>query len=159
MSKWIKRIGIILVILALGAAAAFASFYISKKYVKSAEVVVTFEDSESYIIPEVTELSEDEALKLWPYIMHLENKGEREASFNLVIKDVDGDIKRDNLSYALMNNDKKLISGKLKDIKNNILYEGEINKKEKLDYKLYVWVNKKTEGTKYEYSIKLEFDK
>ena len=63
MSKWIKRIGIILVILAIGAAAAFASFYISKKYVKSAEVVVTFEDSETYIIPEVTELSEDEALK------------------------------------------------------------------------------------------------
>ena len=159
MNKTIKRIIIILVILAFGALAAFASFYLSKKYVKKADVKVTFEDSETYVIPEVGELSEEEALKLWPYIMHIENNGKREAKFNLVIKDVDGDIKRDYLSYALLKDDKKVESGKLSDIKNNIIYEGTINKKEKNDYKLYIWVNKKIEATKYEYSISLEFTK
>ncbi len=159
MNKWIKRIIYILVVLAFGALSAYASFYISKKHVKSAAVKVVFEDSKTYEIPEVKELSEEEALKLWPYIMHFENTGERSANFDLVIKDEDGDIKRDNLSYALMKDDKKVASGELSEIKNDVIYSGTINKKEKNVYKLYIWVNKKIEGTKYEYSISLNFTK
>ena len=112
MNKVIKRIIIVLVILALGALTAFASYYISKKYVKKASLNLTFEDSKSYVIPVVEELKEEDALKEWPYIMHLENTGKREANFNLFIKDVDGDIKREYLNYVIMKDDKKVESGK-----------------------------------------------
>ena len=159
MNKWVKRIIYVLVLLGVGALVTYGSYYYSKKYVKDAEVKVVFEDSKSYVIPEVSELSEEEALKQWPYIMHFENTGKREAKFDLVIKDVDGDIKRDNLSYILLLNDKKVIDGELSKIKNNVIYSGSIKAKEKQDYKLYVWVNKKVEGTKYEYSISLNFTK
>ncbi|MBP5683986.1 MAG: hypothetical protein J6X02_01865 [Bacilli bacterium] len=159
MNKWIKRIIYIMVLLGVGFLVTYGSYYFSKKYVKDAEVKVTFEDSKSYVIPEVTEMSEEEALKEWPYIMHFENVGKREAKFDLVIKDVDGDIKRENLSYALFLNDKKVESGELSKIKKNVFYSGSIKAKDIQDYKLYVWVNKKSTGTKYEYSLNLNFTK
>ena len=159
MNKWIKRIIYIMVLLGVGFLVTYGSYYFSKKYVKDAEVKVTFEDSKSYVIPEVTEMSEEEALKECPYIMHFENVGKREAKFDLVIKDVDGDIKRENLSYALFLNDKKVESGELSQIKKNVFYSGSIKAKDIQDYKLYVWVNKKSTGTKYEYSLNLNFTK
>jgi len=159
MNKWIKRIIYVIVLLGVGSLVTYGSFYFSKKYVKDANVKVTFEDSKSYVIPEVSELSEEEALKQWPYIMHFENNGKRDAKFDLVIKDVDGDIKRDNLSYALLLNDKKVEGGELSKIKKDVIYSGTIKAKEKQDYKLYVWVNKKVTGTKYEYSLSLNFTK
>ena len=158
MKKWIKRIGLIILLLAIGALLAFGSYYISKKYVKDTNIKITFEDSESFILEDVTELSEEEALKLWPYIFHMENEGNRNAKFKLVITDKDGDIKRENLDYYLMRDDKKVASGHLSELSNNIIYKGEIDKKEKNDYKLYIWVTKKDAGEKYEYSINLEFD-
>ena len=158
MKKIIKRIGLIILLLAVGALLAYGSYHISKKFVKDTNVKITFEDNETFTLEDVSELSEEEALKLWPYIFHMENEGNREANFKLVISDVSGDIKRDNLDYFLMRDDKKVASGHLKDLKDNILYKGEINKKEKNDYKLYIWVTSKDAGTKYEYSIKLEFD-
>ena len=158
MKKWIKRIGLILLLIAVGALLAFGSYYYSKKYVKNTNIKITFEDNESFTLEDVTELSEEEALKLWPYIFHMENEGNREANFKLVISDVSGDIKRDNLDYFLMRDDKKVTSGHLKDLEDNIIYKGSIDKKEKNDYKLYIWVTSKDAGEKYEYSIKLEFD-
>ncbi len=158
MKKWIKRIGLILLLVAVGALLAFGSYYFSKKYVKNTNVKITFEDNESFELEDVTELSEDEALKLWPYIFHMENEGNRKAKFKLVISDVSGDIKRENLDYALLRDDKKVEGGHLSDIKDNIIYRGETDKKEKNDYKLYIWVTKKDAGEKYEYNIKLEFD-
>jgi len=166
MNKVIKRIIIILVILALGALVAFASYHIFEKYIKKADLYLTYEDNDGYVIPVVDVMTEEEALKEWPYIMHLENRGKRDTDYKLVIKDKDGDIKREYLSYLLMEDDKKVASGKLSDLKDNIIYNGTIkgNKKitkenEKHDYKLYIWVNKKIDGTKYEYSITLEFNK
>ena len=158
MKKWIKRIGLIILLLAVGALLAFGSYYLSKKYVKNTNIKITFEDSESFALEDVTELSEEEALKLWPYIFHMENEGKRDAKFKLVISDIDGDIKRDDLDYALFRDDKKVISGHLSEISDNIIYKGSIAKSEKNDYKLYVWVTKKDAGEKYEYNIKLEFD-
>ena len=158
MKKWIKRIGLILLLIAVGALLAFGSYYFSKKYVKNTNVKITFEDNESFTLEDITELSEEEALKLWPYIFHMENEGNRKANFKLIISDVDGDIKRESLDYYLMRDDKKVASGHLSDIKDNVLYKGETDKKEKNDYKLYIWVTKKDAGEKYEYNIKLEFD-
>lgn len=158
MKKWIKRIGLIILLLAVGALLAYGSYHISKKFVNDTNVKITFEDNESFELEDVTELSEEEALKLWPYIFHMENEGNRKASFKLIINDVSGDIKRDSLDYYLMCGDKKVASGHLKELKDNILYKGEIDKKAKQDYKLYIWNTKKDAGEKYEYNIKLEFD-
>ncbi len=158
MKKWIKRIGLIILLLAIGALLAYGSYHISKKFVKDTNVKITFEDSESFTLEDVSELSEEEALKLWPYIFHMENEGNRKASFKFIISDISGDIKRESLDYYLMCDDKKVASGHLKEIKDNILYKGEIDKKVKQDYKLYIWNTKKDAGEKYEYNIKLEFN-
>ena len=158
MNKWVKRIGLIIILLGIASLLAYGSYYFSKKYVKNTNVKITFEDSESFTLEDVTELSEEEALKLWPYIFHMENEGNRAANFKLVINDVSGDIKRDSLDYVLMRDDKKVESGHLSNISDNIIYKGNINKNEKNDYKLYIWVTKKDAGEKYEYNIKLEFD-
>ena len=158
MKKWIKRIGLILLLIAVGALLAFGSYYYSKKYVKNTNIKITFEDNESFTLEDVTELSEEEALKLWPYIFHMENEGNRKAKFKLIITDIDDDIKRESLDYYLMRDDKKVASGHLSELTDNVLYKGETDKKEKNDYKLYIWVTKKDAGEKYEYNIKLEFD-
>lgn len=158
MRKVIKRIGLIILLIGVGALLAFGTYYISKKYVKNTNVHIVFEDGESFKLEDVSELSETEALKLWPYIFHMENQGNRKAKYKFVISDVSGDIKRDNLDYVLLKDDNKVASGHLKDIKDNVLYKDEVNKKEKNDFKLYIWVTSKDAGTEYEYSIKLEFD-
>ena len=58
----------------------------------------------------------------------------------------------------MLRDDKKVISGHLSEIDDNVIYKGSIAKEEKNDYKLYIWVTKKDAGEKYEYNIKLEFD-
>ena len=81
---------------------------------------------------------------------------------NEVINDVTTDIdtstiKRDTLDYSLYLEDKEIKSGKLGDIKDNVLYTGEIEGKSKQKYKLYIWVTKEIdEKSVYEY--KLEFN-
>ena len=158
MRKVIKRIGLIALLIGVGALLAFGTYYLSKKYVKNTNVHIVFEDGKSFKLEDVSELSEDEALKLWPYIFHMENQGNRDAKYKLVINDVSGDIKRENLDYALVCEDKKVSGGHLSDIKDNIIYKGSIDSKEKKDFKLYIWVTSNDAGKEYEYSINLEFD-
>ena len=154
-----RIIGVILLCGIIGVGAYFGTLYLDKLN-KGGDVnlTVTFDDTESYVIPSVKKMTKEEALKEWPYIMEADNTGSGKGLFQMIITDVDtSTIKRDNLEYVLELDDKEISSGKLKDIKDNILYTGEIEGKTKQKYKLYIWVTTEVdEKSVYEY--KLEFN-
>lgn len=154
-----KIIGVIFLCLIVGVGAYFGTFYLDKlRRGGDVQVTVTFDDTETYIIPSVKKMNKEEALKEWPYMMEVENTGSGKGLYQIIITDGDEcTIKRDNLEYLLLLDDKEISNGKLSDIKGNVLYTGEIEGKTKQKYKLYIWVSKEVEGeAKYEY--KLEFN-
>jgi len=136
----------------------FITQFIDQTNTKNTKAIidVVFDDNEYYIMPNNNVLDYDEALLEWPYKFTVSNTGNSTGLYQIIIlDDKENDIKRDNLSYILFENEKEIKKGKLIDIKNDILYEGNIKKESKNDYKLYIYNNKETEGKIYKYSIKL----
>ena len=103
-------------------------------------------------------MDKEKALKEWPYMIEVDNTGSGKGLYQIIITDVEtSTIKRDKLDYVLCLDDKEVSSGKLKDVKDNILYTGEILGKTKQKYKLYIWVTDEVDKEdNYEY--KLEFN-
>ena len=65
-------------------------------------VTVTFDDTESYVIPNVKKMEKEDALKEWPYIITVENSGDAKGLYQIIINDMEeSTIKRDNLEYSL----------------------------------------------------------
>jgi hypothetical protein len=154
-----KIIIVILLCGIIGVAAYFGTLYLDKMG-KGGEVnvTVTFDDTETYTIPSVKKMDKETALTEWPYIMEVENTGNGKGLYQIIITDIDkSTIKRENLEYSLYLDEKEVTSGKLGDIKNNVLYTGEINGKTKQKYKLYIWVNSEVEKESV-YEYKLEFN-
>lgn len=154
-----RIIGVILLCLVIGVGAYFGTLYLDKlRKGGEVKVTVTFDDTESYVIPSVKKMTKEDALKEWPYIMNVENTGSGKGLFQIIITDVDTTtIKRDNLEYTLHLDDKEISSGILSNIKNNVLYTGEIEGNTKQKYMLYIWVTTEVdEKSVYEY--KLEFN-
>lgn len=154
-----KIIGVILLCLIVGIGAYFGTLYIDNlRKDSNVSVTVTFDDTKSYIIPSIDKMNKEEALKEWPYMMEVENTGTGKGLYQILITDIEtSTIKRDNLDYLLYLDEKEVASGKLQDIKDNILYTGEILGKTKQKYKLYIWVSSEVEkDSVYEY--KLEFN-
>ena len=155
-----KRIvSIIFLCLIIGVVAYFATFYLDKlRKGGDVKVTVTFDDTETYVIPSNKKMKKEEALKEWPYIMEVNNTGSGKGLYQIIITDGEEvTIKRDSLEYALYLDDVEVFSGKLKDIKNNILYTGEITGNTKQKFKLYIWVISDVEE-KDVYEYKLEFN-
>lgn len=162
-----KMIVITLITIVLCAIFGIATYYITlgiDKARKGGEVnvTVTFDDTESYVIPTTKKLTEEEALEEWPYIFKVENTGNAKGLYQIHIKDLeDSNISRDVLEYKLYKDDVKVSFGKLADLKEDLLYTYEIEGDTKQEYKLYIWVveeeekEKDSEEPKYEY--KLEF--
>ncbi len=154
-----KIIGVILLCLVIGVGSYFGTLYLdSLKNKGEAKVTVTFEDSETFKLETISKMEKKEALKEWPYIMEVDNSGDAKALYQIIITDIEtSTIKRDKLDYSLYLDDSEVVNGKLKDIKDNIIYTHEINGNTKQKYKLYIWVNSEVEKTdNYEY--KLEFN-
>lgn len=136
-------IGIVLAILS-GVLGYFGTLYLDKlKKGGEVKVSVTYEDVEEFTLENNKKLEKEEALKEWPYIFHVENTGNAKGLYQIKIIDLDGNtIKRDDLSFVFMMNDKEIKSGKLNELKDDILYNGEIDGNLKQDFKLYIWSNK-----------------
>lgn len=152
-----KIIGVILLCLVIGVVSYFATLYLDNlRRGGDVNVTVTFDDTDTYIIPSTEKMNKESALKEWPYMMEVENTGSGKGLYQIIITDEEkSTIKRDKLDYLLYLNDKEVSSGKLKDIKDNILYTGEIEGKTKQKYKLYIWVNSEVEKESvYEYKLK-----
>ena len=154
-----RIIGVIILCAIVGVGAYFGTLYLDKlRKGGEVKVTVTFDDTETYVIPSIEKMDKEKALKEWPYIMNVENSGSGKGLYQIIITDIEkSTIKRDSLEYSLYLDEKEVVSGKLKDIKDNILYTGEIEGNTKQKYKLYIWVVKEVEKeATYEY--KLEFN-
>ena len=101
---------------------------------------ITLEDSETYTIPSIKKMTNEDALKEWPYIIHFENTSDNKGLYQIIIKEEEKtNIKRDHLKYLLNLNNEDKTEGNLSDIKDDILYTGEIDGNTKQDFKLYIW--------------------
>ena len=154
-----RIIGVIILCLIVGVGAYYGSLYLDKLN-KGGEVnlTVTFDDTETYTIPNVSKIDKEKALEEWPYMMEVSNTGNGKGLYQIIITDTDkSTIKRDKLEYLLKLDDKEVTSGKLDSIKDNVLYIGEIDGNTKQKYKLYIWVTSEvSEKDIYEY--RLEFN-
>ena len=156
-SKKILRIIIVLIL----CAGSFIVSYYGTRYLDSlknkgnASVTVTFDDTETYTIPSIKKMDKEEALKEWPYMMNVENKGSAKALYQIIIHDIEkSTIKRKSLDYALYLDEKLIQEGNLDSIKDNILYTYEIAGKKEQKYKLYIWSNEDlNEENIYEYYL------
>ena len=151
-----KIIGVIFLCLVIGVGTYFGTLYLDKlRKGGEVKVTVTFDDTETYIIPSIEKMDKETALKEWPYIMEVDNTGKGKGLYQIIITDGDEcTIKRDNLEYLLLLDDVEVSTGKLGDIKNNVLYTGEIEGNTKQKYKLYIWVFKEVDKeAKYEYKL------
>ena len=154
-----KIIGVILLCIVIGIVAYFGTLFLDNlRKGGDVNVTVTFDDTESYVIPSIEKMNKEKALSEWPYMMEVNNTGSGKGLYQIIITDVEkSTIKRDKLEYLLKLDDKEVSSGKLNDIKNNVLYTGSIEGKTKQKYKLYIWVTTDVEkDSVYEY--KLEFN-
>jgi len=147
-----KIIGVILLCIAIGVGTYYGTLYLDNlKKGGTVNVTVTFDDTESYVIPSTKKMNKEEALKEWPYMMEVNNTGTAKGLYQIIITDMEkSTIKRDSLDYALYLDEKEIITGSLSDIKDNILYTGEIEGKTKQKYKLYIWAIKDFEEANYE---------
>ncbi len=154
-----KIIFIILLCLAIGTASYFGTRELDKlRRGGEVNVTVTFDDTETYVIPSITKMDKETALKEWPYIMEVKNTGSGKGLYQIIITDIEkSTIKRDSLSYSLYLDDKEIKSGELGKIEKNVLYTGEIEGNKTQKFKLYIWVTKDVEkDANYEY--KLDFN-
>lgn len=159
-----NRIGKIILIIFLSLViigiSYMGSYYIDKFYKYYGEVVlkVTFDDTETYVIPNVLKSSKEESLETWPYMFTVTNDGSRKGLYQIIIKDIKtSTIERDVLKYLLVLDDKEVKEGNLDEITNDVLYTYEVKKNTSQRYKLYIWVesDKTTNEDIYEYQITL----
>ena len=154
-----KKIKIILLTIVLCLLSGAIAYYVTlqiDKYRKggNVDVKVTFDDTETYVIPSIQKMSKEEALKEWPYKVTVVNSGNAKGLYQIIIEDVSNSIQRDDLDYALFIDEKEVSSGNLKKIKDNILYTYEISANETQKYDLYIWcVKDQKEESKYEYKL------
>ena len=139
----LKVIIVLILCIGCGIGTYYLTYHIDKsKNGGDVKLTVTFDDTTSYVMPTNEKLDKDKALEEWPYIMHLSNKGTAIGLYQMLIKDTDDStIKRDYLSYALFLGDSEIATGKLGDIKDNILYTSQIEGKQDQEYSLYIWVS------------------
>lgn len=156
--KVLRTILVVLILIISIVSSYFITMFVDKANNKGKEAIidVVFDDNEYYVMPNSEVLDKETALLEWPYKFSVSNKGNTAGIYQIIIlDDKDNDLKRDDLSYILFLDDKEIATGNLIDLKNDILYEGNIKKNSEQKYKLYIYKTKETEGKNYKYSIKL----
>ena len=154
-----KIISVIIICLIIGVVSYFGTYYLDKlRKGGEVNVTVTFDDTDTYVIPSVKKMTKDEALSEWPYIMEVDNTGNGKGLYQIKITDIEtSTIKREKLEYVLFLDDKEIVTGSLNEIKNDVLYTGEIGGNTKQKYKLYIWATEELDE-KDTYEYKLEFN-
>ena len=155
MKKRIKRIIITIVLcIVCGCITYFGTLMMDKGRNRGeVKVTVTFDDSKTYVIPSIKKMNEEEALGEWPYIINIKNDGDAKGLYQIIIKDIDSTIKKEDLDYLLKEDEQVVSKGHMKDLLDNILYTGSIDGNGKHEYKLYIWVTAEYEEGKYEYQL------
>ena len=152
MKKIGKIIGFIgLCLIAVGVS-YFVTGYLDKNLYLNTELEVTLEDSKEFSLESKEKLTKEEAIKIYPNTIKVENKSLKKVEYTISIDNKKTD-NLDALSYVLYLNNKEVKSGDLKDLKDNLLYETKVGMKKTDTYKLYIYLNKDIEDIDYTYSI------
>ena len=97
IGKIIGFIGII--IFAMGISYVI-TFYSERKKYQDINLLVTFEDTKTFKIEKLQD--KELTLKTYPYKFTVKNKNKANISYKIKIKDVNLDIKRNDLNYVLL---------------------------------------------------------
>ena len=152
MKKFAKIIGFIGICLFAIGASYFLTQYLDKNLYLNTELEVTLEDTEEFSLESKETLTKEEAIKIYPNTIKVENKSLKKVDYTLSIDNKKTD-NLDALSYVLYLNDKEVKAGDLKDLKDNLLYETKVGMKKTDTYKLYIYLSKDVEDIDYTYSI------
>ena len=152
MKKVGKIIGFIGLCLFAVGASYFLTQYLDKNLYLNTELEVTLEDSKEFSLESKEKLTKEEAIKIYPNTIRVENKSLKKVNYTISIDNKKTD-NLDALSYVLYLNDEEVKSGDLKDLKDNLLYETKVGMKKTDTYKLYIYLNKDIEDIDYTYSI------
>ena len=152
MKKVGKIIGFIGLCLFAVGASYFLTQYLDKNLYLNTELEVTLEDSKEFSLESKEKLTKEEAVKIYPNTIKVENKSLKKVNYTISIDNKKTD-NLDALSYVLYLNDEEVKSGDLKDLKDNLLYETKVGMKKTDTYKLYIYLNKDIEDIDYTYSI------
>ena len=152
MKKFGKIIGFIGICLFAVGASYFLTQYLDKNLYLNTELEVTLEDTEEFSLESKETLTKEEAIKIYPNTIKVENKSLKKVDYTLSIDNKKTD-NLDALSYVLYLNDKEVKAGDLKDLKDNLLYETKVGMKKTDTYKLYIYLSKDVEDIDYTYSI------
>ena len=115
IGKIIGFIGII--IFAMGISYVI-TFYSERKKYQDINLLVTFEDTKTFKIEKLQD--KELTLKTYPYKFTVKNKNKSNISYKIKIKDINLDIKRNDLNYVLLKNDKQVKEDSFKNLNNHI---------------------------------------
>ena len=130
-----KIMGIVGICLLAVGVSYFLAYALEKSLYNDINLLVTFEDTKEFSVESLDKKSEEEALKTYPYIFVIENK------------------ENSNVNYIIYLGEKEVKRGLLSEVKDNLLYEGNIKSKSKDTYKIYVYANETLKDATYKYSI------
>lgn len=150
MKKIGKLIGFIGICIFVAGISFILTKYLDKNMYLNTELLVTFEDTKEFKLENTNKLAKDEALKTYPNTFKIENKSLKKVSYQVNIETKD---KLDKINYILYLDDKEIGDGKLSDLKDNILYENNIDRKKEDTYKLYLYLIEEEENFDFTYSI------
>lgn len=154
MKKVGKIIGIIFLCgfsLVLG---YFVTKYLDKNLYLDTNILVTFEDTKEFNLESNSVLKKEDAIKEYPNKFKVENKSLKKVKYDIILKEIDSNVDKENLEYVLYEGDKEVASGSIKDIK-DILYSSNLGMKKSIEYKLYIYLTKEKEEASYKYSLEI----
>ena len=154
-----KKLGKIILVLGICLVVVGVSYiltkYLDKNMYLNTNLLVTFEDSKEFNLESVEVLNKEEALDVYPNKFLVENRSLKSVKYNVLLKEIDVSINKENLNYILYLNDKEVKSGNISQIE-GVLYTNEIGLKKTDEYKLYLYLTEKETDAKYNYKIEIE---
>lgn len=132
------------------------TYQLEKTKFEDVKLLVTFEDTKEFLLENTNFLTREEALETYPYIFSIKNNGKSIVNYEIKIKDKEiSNLERSDLNYMIFLNDEEIKTGKLSELKDNVLYESKIKNKKTDIYKLYIYINKEISDAKYKYSLEI----
>ncbi|MBR3661411.1 MAG: hypothetical protein IKN63_05910 [Bacilli bacterium] len=154
-----KKLGKIILVLGICLSMVGISYivtkYLDKNMYLNTNLLVTFEDNKEFNLESLDVLNKEEAREVYPNKFTIENRSLKSVKYNVILKEIETNINKENLSYILYLNDKEVKSGKVSEI-NEVLYTKEIGLKKTDEYKLYLYLTEKETDAKYNYKIEID---
>ncbi len=149
--------GILLILILCMLSFGFYKVFSTKNPAIISNLEVSFSDSGKTIVNEDFSLKEE---YIQPYTFRIANKNQFDTKYKVVLTDNSkskDSISRDKLQYRLVLNNKVIATGKLSEIKNDIIDSRVITKGTTNRYEFKVWLleDDDYENTVYTYSIKV----